>query len=42
MRRNHNNKKRREVDLAKVVGRGYNAFWHDKHFYRCSQGLTWF
>lgn len=26
------------VDLAKILGRGYNAFWHDRHLYRFVKG----
>ena len=38
MRRNKNKSAKKQIDLAKTVGKGYNKFWNDKHFYRVVKG----
>ena len=27
-----------KVSIAKLIGQGYNEFWHDRHFYRVVKG----
>lgn len=27
-----------KIDITKIIGKGYNKFWHDKHFYRVVKG----
>jgi phage terminase large subunit len=27
-----------DLSIQKLIGKGYNAFWHDKHFYRVIKG----
>lgn len=38
MRRSQNKKVKKEINLAEIVGKGYNKFWNDKHFYRVVKG----
>lgn len=33
-----NDARRTQVNLKKVIGKGYNEFWHSKHFYRVVKG----